>query len=73
MRGAISPLPQYAFMAWCLVKRRDNFTFTPICFEVLPLSSPMTLPLLVRQTLFLETAVSHLEPDQGNKMGILFH
>jgi hypothetical protein len=28
MRGAISPLPQYAFMAWCLVKHRDNFTFT---------------------------------------------
>jgi hypothetical protein len=20
--------PQYAFMAWCLVKNRDNFTFT---------------------------------------------
>jgi hypothetical protein len=28
MRGAILPLPQYAFMAWCLVKHRDNFTFT---------------------------------------------
>jgi hypothetical protein len=29
MRGAIPPLPQYAFMAWCLVKKhRDNFTFT---------------------------------------------
>jgi hypothetical protein len=25
--GAIPPLPQYVFMAWCLVKRRDNFTF----------------------------------------------
>jgi hypothetical protein len=20
-------IPQYIFMAWCLVKRRDNFTF----------------------------------------------
>jgi hypothetical protein len=30
MRGAISPLPQYAFMAWCLVKHRDNFSFTVI-------------------------------------------
>jgi hypothetical protein len=29
MCGAISPLPQYVFMAWCLVKHRDNFTFTP--------------------------------------------
>jgi hypothetical protein len=26
MRGAISPLPLYVFMAWCLVKQRDNFT-----------------------------------------------
>jgi hypothetical protein len=28
MRGAIPPLPQYAFMAWCLIKHRDNSTFT---------------------------------------------
>jgi len=28
MGGAIPPLPQYAFMAWCFVKHRDNFTFT---------------------------------------------
>jgi len=28
MSGAIPPLPQYSFMAWCLVKHRDNFTFT---------------------------------------------
>jgi hypothetical protein len=28
MRGAIPSLPQYAFMVWCLVKHRDNFTFT---------------------------------------------
>jgi hypothetical protein len=27
MRGAIPPFPQYVFMAWCLVKQRDNFTF----------------------------------------------
>jgi hypothetical protein len=27
MRGAIPPLPQYVFMAWCLVEHRDNFTF----------------------------------------------
>jgi hypothetical protein len=25
MRGAIPPLSQYTFMAWCLVKNRDNF------------------------------------------------
>jgi len=28
IRGAIPPLPQYVFMAWYLVKHRDNFTFT---------------------------------------------
>jgi hypothetical protein len=28
--GAITPLPQYAFMAWCLVKHRD-FIFLPFC------------------------------------------
>jgi hypothetical protein len=28
MLGAIHPLPQYVFMAWCLVKHKDNFTFT---------------------------------------------
>jgi hypothetical protein len=28
MSGAIPPLPQYAFMAWCSVKHRDNSTFT---------------------------------------------
>jgi hypothetical protein len=26
MRGAIPPLPQHAFMAWCLVQHRDNIT-----------------------------------------------
>jgi hypothetical protein len=27
MRGAIPPFPQYVFMAWCLDKHRDDFTF----------------------------------------------
>jgi hypothetical protein len=27
MRGGIPPLPRYVFMAWCLVKHRENFTF----------------------------------------------
>jgi hypothetical protein len=28
MSGAIPPLPQYAFMAWCSAKKhRDNFYF----------------------------------------------
>jgi hypothetical protein len=37
MRGAIPPLSQYVFIAWCLVKHRDTFTFnftTDIRFEM---------------------------------------
>jgi hypothetical protein len=34
MHGVIPPLPQYAFIAWCLVNHRDNFTFT-FCMIVL--------------------------------------
>jgi hypothetical protein len=37
MSGAIPPLPEYVFMAWCLVKHRDNFTFTfTLTFYPLP-------------------------------------
>jgi len=28
MSGAIPPLPQYIFMAWCLIKNKVKFTFT---------------------------------------------
>jgi hypothetical protein len=40
MRGAIPQLPQYDFMAWCLVKHRDNFTLllsvkNKVCYEML--------------------------------------
>jgi len=38
MREAITPLPQYAFMAWCLVKKhRNNFTFaSPVIKHITP-------------------------------------
>jgi hypothetical protein len=36
MHGAIPPLPQYVFVAWCLVEHRDNFTFCT--FYLLPLT-----------------------------------
>jgi len=36
MQDAITPLPQYVFMAWCLVKHRDNFSVTNFYF--LPLT-----------------------------------
>jgi len=44
MSGAIHPLPQYAFMAWCLVKKhRNDFTFLPTAFILL-----LTLWSLIR-------------------------
>jgi len=33
MRGATPPLPQYVFVAWCLVTHRDNYTI-PINVKV---------------------------------------
>jgi len=27
MRGGIPPLPQYVFMAWCLVKHRETLPY----------------------------------------------
>jgi len=38
MRGGIPPFPQCVFMAWCLVKHKDNVTFTFI-----PVLIPMFL------------------------------
>jgi hypothetical protein len=29
-------MPQYIFLAWCLVKHRDNFTFTLPLYHRLP-------------------------------------
>jgi hypothetical protein len=31
MRGAVSPFPLYAFVAWFLIKHSDNFTFALFC------------------------------------------
>jgi hypothetical protein len=36
MGGTVPPLPQYIFMAWCLVKNRDNFTFTSPYLSISP-------------------------------------
>jgi hypothetical protein len=44
MRGDIPPLPQYVFMAWCLVKHRD-FTFTLFIYKLLNNGSSFYLTL----------------------------
>jgi hypothetical protein len=43
MRGALPPLPPYLFMAWCLVKHRDNFTFTFIFKSGVAFSDMMSI------------------------------
>jgi hypothetical protein len=43
MRGPIPPLPQYVFMAWCLVKHRDNFTL-PLPYLTLVRYLPKVTP-----------------------------
>jgi hypothetical protein len=47
MSGAIHPFPHYAFMAWCLVKKkhRDNFTFTNYIKNIEALSYTSTPPI----------------------------
>jgi hypothetical protein len=60
MSGAMPPLPQYAFMAWCLVEAQGQL--------YLYLQYPeIFVPL--GQTLFLVTAMSRSEPNQGERMG----
>jgi hypothetical protein len=44
MRGAIPPLPQYVFMAWCLVKHTDNlyiYMYTCIRYTVMTRFAPL--------------------------------
>jgi hypothetical protein len=48
MRGAIPPFLQYVFMAWYLVKHRDNIAYT----LHLPLEIPITLNLSVMTSKF---------------------
>jgi hypothetical protein len=36
MRGTIPPLTQYVYIAWCLVKHRDNFTFYLYIMSTIP-------------------------------------
>jgi hypothetical protein len=46
MRGAIPPLPQYVFMAWCLVKHSDNFTSLPFYVIIIQLEETANIKSL---------------------------
>jgi hypothetical protein len=51
MRGAIPPLRLYVFMAWCLIKHRDNFTF------ILPLIKQRAHAFVGKDTRRVKSAV----------------
>jgi hypothetical protein len=56
MSGAIHPLPQYAFMAWCLVKSTGTtLPFLPFTTYEAPLPQPPATSSLLRPNIFLST------------------
>jgi hypothetical protein len=46
MHGAIPPLPQYVFMEWYLVKRRDNQTKVSACTVIFLMESAGTIKIV---------------------------
>jgi len=46
MRDAILPLPQYDFMAWCLIKHRDNLNLSVPCSEKVAVKRNLSLYLV---------------------------
>jgi hypothetical protein len=45
MRGAIPPLPLYAFMAWCLVKKKQGQLYLYLFLKALTaLRGPLAYP-----------------------------
>jgi len=61
MRGAIHPLSQYAFMAWCLVKKSTGTTL-PLPFTVVPFR--INSEVMV----FLGTTQKYFGPGQCREM-----
>jgi hypothetical protein len=54
MSGAIHPLPQYSFMAWCSVKNKKHRDFTPFTFTIISHSNWFILcstQMLVREVI----------------------
>jgi hypothetical protein len=60
MRGAIPPLPQYVFMAWCLVKHRDKFTLTLVKLNVCHSGLLSCLPILYQKELLILANREHI-------------
>jgi hypothetical protein len=59
MLGPVPPLPQYVFMAWCLVKHKDNFTFNFFYLYVWLDVSTMMYDVKPYIYIFIEEIYSH--------------
>jgi hypothetical protein len=68
MRGATLPLPQYAFMAWCLVKHRDNFTLrsSEVCGGYLEEVTGVVLSVESSNDFWLTNVISEVELSSCN-------
>jgi len=53
MGGAIHPLPQYAFMAWCLVKAQGHLYLLLKYFDFLLLMREAQVRFLIQKPTFL--------------------
>jgi hypothetical protein len=72
MNGAIPPLPQHVFMAWCLVKHRDNFTFTFICLGLIGVYNLYRVYGCLRNRLDCIKAITN-HPNSRNVVNIKIH
>jgi hypothetical protein len=63
MHGAILSLPQYAFMAWCLVKHRDNFTFYLYLTKEMRMSTHITCSMITESFYEKADLEQWLKPD----------
>jgi hypothetical protein len=58
MNGAIPPLPQYAFMGWCLVKAQGQLYFFPLRIRAVDITSRKTLIIFMHKFLCLQFAIT---------------
>jgi hypothetical protein len=56
--------PSYVFMLWCLVKHKDNFTFTFTFFLLRPLKGVTGLPEVTVRCLYPSMLISILLPGE---------
>jgi hypothetical protein len=60
MSGAIPPLPQYAFMAWCLVKAQGQLYLLPFTLHIMQLKNCKEAGFLADNPRFARPSISEL-------------